>query len=382
MSKWGVLAAAMGLSWSIASTAQTPFVTEQVTTASGIGPGPHLYVLGDQRIHIINPVDFKYQGQISTGGAAKFAFSADGSTIYISNSYYARGWTGAREDVLQTYDVESLTAKNELQVTQKVAMGGAGGKALSPLSADGRWMFLQNATPATSVTVVDVAAQRVTGEIPTPGCWGIYPSRANALRFTSLCGDGKLATYTLNASGSEATAALSEKVFDVDADPLFVDAERDGDTLMFMSFHGNVYQVAVDGSAAKLIRKFPTTEGIEGNWAPGGNQVLAYLPDNGVLYVLMHGKAYDGSHTDASGEVWAIDMKRRALLSRSTIRPVKAIFVTGGATPMLYAYQSEKKDSGLDAGVVRYSINKTAAFTVREDAFKKLASARPRLEIH
>jgi methylamine dehydrogenase heavy chain len=370
------------ISWPIAALAQAPFTPEQVTVASGIGPGPHLFVLGDQRIHIINPADFKYQGQISTGGAAKFAFSADGNTIYIANSYYARGWTGAREDVLQIYDTESLAAKGELPVIKKVAMGGAGGKALSPLSVDSRWMFIQNATPATSVTVVDVIAQRVTGEIPAPGCWGIYPSRANALRFTALCGDGKLATYTLNASGSEATAALSEKIFDVDTDPLFVDAERDGDTLMFMSFHGNAYQVAVDGSAARLSRKFSITEGIEGNWAPGGNQVLAYLPESSVLYVLMHGKAYDGSHTDAGGEVWAIDMKRRAMLSRSTTRPVKAIFVSGGATPMLYAYQGEKKDSGLESGVVRYSINKTAAFTVREDAFKKLASSRPRLEVH
>jgi methylamine dehydrogenase heavy chain len=373
---------AMGLwllPWSLAALGQVPeFVPETVKVEPGVGPGPHLFVAGDQRIHVIDPVKLKYQGQISTGGRAQYAFSANGDTAYIATSFYSRGWTGEREDVLQVYDTTTLAAKAEWPVIEKVAMGGAGGKSLSPLTLDGRWMLIQNATPATSVTVVDLQAQKATGEIPTPGCWGIFPSASGATRFTALCGDGRLATYTLNAAGSEATAQLSDKIFDVDADPLFVDAERDGDNLMFVSFSGNIYQVSVAGSAAKLTRKFSFTEGIEGKWAPGGSQVTAYLADGAVLYVLMHDKAYDGSHTDPAKEVWAIDMKKRTLLSRSTIRPLRAIFATGGDKPALFGFGGEREDTG----IVRYAVDKTAAYTVREDVFKKLSAARPRLEVH
>lgn len=372
-------AGAMGLLLSSAVLAQQApeFVPEQVTVKTDVGAGPHLFVAGDQRIHVIDPVKLKYLGQISTGGRAQYAFSARGDEVYIATTFYSRGWTGEREDILQIYDTTTLAAKAEYPVIEKVAMGGAGGKALSPLSLDGRWMLVQNATPAISVQLIDLPTQKVTGEIPTPGCWGIYPSAQAPLRFTSLCGDGKLTTYTVNAAGTEATAALSEKIFDADTDPLFVDAERAGDNLIFTSFNGNIYEVNVAGSAAKLTRKFSITEGVEGDWKPGGSQLTTYLADSNVLYVLMHDKAYDGSHTDAGKEVWAVDIKKRAVVSRSTIRSTKAIFVAGGDKPALFALGGEKEETG----VSRYAIDKTAGFTVREDVFKKLAAARPRLEV-
>lgn len=372
-------AGAMACLFSSLALAQQPaeFVPEQVTTQSDVGPGPHLFVAGDQRIHVLDPVKLKYLGQISTGRAHYF-FSPKGDEVYVASSFYSRGWTGEREDVLQIIDTTTLEVKTEYPVIEKVAMGGAGGKSLSPLSPDGRWMLVQNATPAISVQLIDLPAQKVTGEIPTPGCWGIYPSMRAPLRFTSLCGDGKLATYTVNEAGTEATAALSEQIFDADADPLFVDAERAGDNLIFTSFNGNVYEINVAGAAAKLTRKFSITDGVEGGWKPGGAQLTSYLADSNILYVLMHDKSYDGSHTDAGKEVWAVDMKKRAVISRSTIRPSKAIFVAGGDKPALYAYGGEKEDSG----VSRYVIDKTAAFTVREDVFKKVAAARPRLEVH
>lgn len=373
----GTMGMMLPLSTAVFAQQAPEFVPEQVTTKPDVGPGPHLYVAGDQRIHVIDPLQLKYLGQISTGGRAQYAFSSKGDEVYIATTFYSRGWSGEREDVLQVFDTTTLAAKTEYPVIEKVAMGGAGGKSLSPLSLDGRWMLIQNATPAISVQVVDLAAKKVTGEIPTPGCWGIFPSAAGPLRFTSLCGDGKLTTYTVNAAGSEATAALSDQIFDADTDPLFVDPERAGDHLIFTSFNGNIYEISVAGPAAKLTRKFSIVDGVKGGWKPGGMQVTTYLPDSNILYVLMHDKGYDGSHTDAGKEVWAVDMKKRAVISRSTIRPAKAIFVAGGDKPALFGFGGEKDETG----VTRYAIDKTAAFTVREDVFKKLAAARPRLEV-
>ena len=51
--------------------------------------------------------------------------------------------------------------------------------------------------------------------------------------------------------------------------------------------------------------------------------------------------------------------------------------MAGGDKPALFGFGGEKDD----AGVTRYAIDKTAAFTVREDVFKKLAAARARLEV-
>ena len=43
-------------------------------------------------------------------------------------------------------------------------------------SLDDAWVFIQNATPLSSVTVVDHKAWKVTAEVPTLGCW-IIPGK-------------------------------------------------------------------------------------------------------------------------------------------------------------------------------------------------------------
>lgn len=311
------------------------------------------------------------------GTAPKFAFSQSGDTIYIANAYYARGLTGAREDVVQTIDTRILATKGEFPIASKLALGGTGGKSLAQVSSDGRWLFVQNATPATSVTVADLKTQKFIAEVPTPGCWGIYPSSSTPGRFTSLCGDGRLATYTLKPDGSGATAALSQKIFDVDLDPLFADAERDSDLALFVSFNGTVHKIDVGGATAKLLDRFSITDGVKDRWAPGGPQPLAYLRDAGVLYVLMHSKPYDGSHLDSGKELWAIDVRKHAVLSRSTIKESSAITIAGGDQPMVYAFADEKDDKG----VLRYAVDRSAGYTVREDGFLKLADAGGRVEV-
>ena len=365
------------LSLPIVCQAQTAFVPEKIVVEADVGSGPHLFVPGTNRIHVIDPVAMKYRGQISVGMAVKFAFSSSGDTMYVANAYYARGWTGAREDVVQAFDTHTLASKGEFPIASKLALGGTGGKSLAQVSSDGRWLFVQNSTPATSVTVADLKTQKFVAEIPTPGCWGIYPSSSTAGRFTSLCGDGRLATYTLKPDGSGATAALSQKIFDVDLDPLLVDAERDGDVALFMSFNGNLHKIDVGGTSAKLLDRFSITDGIKDRWAPGGPQALAYLRDGGVLYVLMHAKPYDGSHLDSGKELWAINVKTHAVLSRSTIKESSAITVAGGDQPMIYTFADEKDDKG----VLRYAIDRRAGYAVREDGFLKLADAGGRVEI-
>jgi amicyanin-dependent methylamine dehydrogenase large subunit len=353
--------------------AQEPFKPEEVRVEPGVGAGPHLYLAGPNRIHVIDPETLKYKGQISTGGYGQLALSESGDSIFVASLYYSRGWTGTREDVVQIYDTNTLQQKAEVQIPTKHAMSSPK-KPLMALSSDGHWLLIQNATPATSVTVVDVTKKKAAGEIPTPGCWGIYPSKSDTNRFTMLCGDGTFSSFTLNARGATAEQTVSSQIFDVDTDPLFIDVGQDGDTLLLISFTGNVYTVSIADKVAKLVDQFSVVQGVDGNWQPGGFQLTAYVPENGVLYVLMHKNASDGGHTDSATEAWAIDVKKKTLLSRTTIGPSTAIAVSRDARA-LYAWQKDAKQ------VTRYAIDKSAAFTFRQESTIKVEDSAPRMEV-
>ena len=94
------------------------------------------------------------------------------------------------------------------------------------LSDDGSRLYVSNITPSTSVTVIDTAAKKVLGEIDTDGCVLAYPSGND--RFSALCESGKALTVTLDAAGKETSRKLSDAFIDVDHDPAFINAVRDG----------------------------------------------------------------------------------------------------------------------------------------------------------
>lgn len=363
----------LGLFWTFdRAVADEPFKREEPTVEQGVGPAPHLYVIGPYRIHLINPDSLKYQGQISTGLYSQFVLSDSGDTVFVASSYYTRGWTGTRTDVVQIYDSTNLQQKAEVTIPTRKAMLG-GRRALMALTTDARWLLVQNATPAQSVTAVNTASHK-TSEIPTPGCWGIYPAKKDPNRFTMLCGDGRLATFTLDAKGRGAGPVLSDPVFDVNKDPLFIDVGVDGDIMYLVSYAGVVYTVSMAEPQARLIGQYPFAPGVAGEWRPGGVQLVAFLPADGVLYVLMHKKAVEGGHTDPANEVWAIDVRKSALLSRSTFRPATAITAGVHGEPALYAWEKEAKT------VTRYPIDRNAGFMVREDTTIKIEESAPRLE--
>jgi len=363
----------LGLFWTFdRAVADEPFKREEVTVEQGVGPGPHLYVVGPNRIHLINPDSLKYQGQISTGNYGQFVLSDAGDTVFVASSYYSRGWTGTRTDVVQIYDSTTLQQKLEVSIPTRKAMIGAK-RPLMALSSDSHWLLVQNATPAQSVTAVDTGSHK-SSEIPTPGCWGIYPAKKDPNRFTMLCGDGRLATFTVDSKGRGTGPVLSDPVFDVNKDPLFIDTGADGDMLYLVSYAGVVYTVSTADPQARLVGQFPFATGIPGEWRPGGFQLVAFLPADGVLYVLMHKKAIEGGHTDPANEVWAIDVRKSALLSRSTFRPATAITAGVHGESALYAWEKEAKS------VTRYPIDRNAGFTVREDTTIKIEESAPRLE--
>jgi methylamine dehydrogenase heavy chain len=305
-----------------------------------IDPGANVFttpstVNGAGTIQVFNAADLRYKGSISSGAMAQMLLSRDGKIAYTASVYMKRVVYGEREMVLQIDDVATLSVIKEIPLPPKIAMA-LSLEAMMGQSADGRYVYIQNATPATSVTVVDIISGNVTGEIPTPGCFGIYPSLEGD-RFSTICGDGTFASFTLKANGASADRTQSKKIFDVGKDPIFMSAARAGADWVFISYHGNIYRVADSAPTIKLSDTYSVTAGVDGGWAPGGAQLVAYNRAHGVLFVGMHPNAREGSHKEAATEIWAYDLTGKKLLYRSPVDGVTALSASDAPAPVLYA---------------------------------------------
>ncbi|MDR0672147.1 MAG: hypothetical protein LBF93_00495 [Zoogloeaceae bacterium] len=354
--------AALVLAVGAAFAAEAEFRPEVFTVEPKIRPGTNLFVLdqgwsGASQVNVLDGGNLSRKGNMSMGLNAQFILSADKKTAYTVSIYSKRISYGPVEAVLQVFDVETLTPVKEVILLDKTAQVASVRNHLA-LSADEKLAFVQNATPATSITVVDLEKGELTAEIPTPGCWGLYPS-ARGRKISVLCGDGSMASYVIDDSGQAESVTRSEKLFDADVSPLFVHAERAGDDWLFSSFFGELFRISDADAEPKLVDKFSYTAGVKGKWAPGGFAVMAYNPANDLLYITMHPNARDGSHKDGAREIWALDLKKKTVVSRSKAEHIVSIAVTSGKNPVLYGLNDE------DSSVTRFTSNAKSGFRLK-----------------
>lgn len=369
--KWCV-ATAVALLGAIHAAAQEPIQPEELTVEQEIPPGENLFVVspswgGASAISIFSADDLTYKGNVATGMTPQFVLGHDNKTGYVTSAFAERITYGPVSAFLQPFDVKTLEFRKEVTLPSKMAQTAAQAVALA-LSADDKWAFVQNATPATSVSVVDLSSGKVVSEIPNPGCWGIYPSPAPD-KYSTVCGNGKLTIYKIKTSGALDSQSTSDEIFDVETKPIFVHPQRDGNTLYFVTYDGTLLQVDVSGKTPKLSGEWGFAEGVEGNWAPGGYEVIAYNAANKVLFVLMHSGAEDGSHKDGAEEIWALDVANKAVLYRSASEPMTHITVTQDKDhPVLYGTDSH------EGGLYRYEVDPEAKFAAKLTVTKELDS--------
>jgi methylamine dehydrogenase heavy chain len=357
---WMVLLLAV-CPWDPSAAAETPFQPQRLTAKPAIDPGANVFTAvsatdGAGGIHVFSAADLSYKGSMSSGAMGQVLLSRDGKTAYAASVFIKRVVYGPRETIMQIYDVATLSLIREIELPSKFAMVLTLGPMLVQ-SADRRYVYVQNATPATSVTVVDVIAGKVTGEIPAPGCFGIYPS-LEGHRFSTICGDGTFASFTLKANGASADRTQSTKIFDADKDPIFVPAERVGADWVFISYHGNIYRVTDSGPAVKLSETYSVTTGVDGGWAPGGAQLIAYNKPNNVLFIGMHPNEKDGSHKQPAKEIWAYNLTSKKLLYRSPVDEVTSLTASDAAVPVLYASKPNL--------LMRFDLDPDAKFALKQ----------------
>jgi methylamine dehydrogenase heavy chain len=262
----------------------------------------------DGRLRVFSAKDGKVLGMINTGFAGNFALSAQADEIYIATTYLSRGGRGDRTDILEVWDADTLGFKYEVTLPPKRAQTLNYRGMVRP-SGNGKFVMVQNATPATSVTVVDLANKKVATEVATPGCWGIWPAASGA-RFSMLCGDGKVATITLDDAGQVAERQVSDKLFDADQDAWYHTAEQQGDRAWFLSFKGTLTELDLGGAVAKQKSavSIVSAAAAKAGWRPGGYQAFAVDPAAKVAVVAMHDKGGEGTHKRPARQLWIVDL--------------------------------------------------------------------------
>lgn len=307
----------------------------------------------DSKLMIIDGESLKVLGHVATGMAGHSTMTPDRSEILVSTAYFTKLNRGERIGELDVYDATTLKLKAEISVPPKHSQSFPyRGKIRS--SADGRFVFMQNSTPASSVTVVDRAAGKFVAEAMTPGCWMIYVPQSVSDRFSTLCGDGTMLTVRLDADGKPVERKKSAKFFDPDGDALFTSGAQLDDSYTFVSFKGNLQTVNVGGDVALADTPWSlvTAAQARAGWRPGGYQPVALHDKSGRIYVAMHAKGKEGSHKNPAEEIWAFDPVSKKRVARVAGHHSTLVAVSRGDAPRIYGYSTEKSTIAVfvDAG--------------------------------
>lgn len=292
----------------------------------------------DGKLHVLNTDSGRYEGMIATGLTAQQTLSPDRRWIYNVTTYYSRLNHGQRTDIAEIYDASTLELAYEIPVPNKHAQA-VSNRHLLATSYDGRYLFTQNATPAASVTVVDLVQHKVVSEVNTPGCWSIIPSANVASRFATVCGDGTFMTIDLDEAGQVTKRTRSDKWFDPDKDPVFVHGERLGDKLYYVSFSGVLHQLDFSGEKITQTKTAPLVTAADAKkaWRPGGYQLMAIDTASQRLFIGMHSGGKEGSHKSPAEQIWSIDLKTGQRLSRSDGHFALSLAIGHAGAPRLYA---------------------------------------------
>lgn len=260
--------------------------------------------------------------------------------FYIMESFHTRGARGPKTDVLTIYDKTTMAVIDEIIWNDNRLVALPRRYAMT-FSADEKFLYVTNFSPATSFTIVDLDTKKIVETVDTPGCVLTFPTGKRNI--TSLCSNGGLLTSVINEAGHKVAQHRIEPFFDTDKTPIF---ERPGiidGIAYFPSFDGNVHALDFSNDVAKHLEQWSlvTDEERKANWRPGGLALTA-TDEQGLFYIIMHPDGYDGSQNHGGPQVWVFDMKQKQRIKTIDIPAwAVSIAVTRGKEPMLVVTNGE-----------------------------------------
>lgn len=302
----------------------------------------------DGRVYVVDGDGGKLLGLVQAAYNANVVQAPDGKAFYVGETVWSRGNRGKREDLLATYDPQTLSIADDLVLPGRALVTPK--KNDLGISADGSKVYVYDMVPTTAVHVVDAASHKVSETVGLPGCALVYPW-GNA-GFTTICGDGSLTNVSL--ADAKPSLTHSKPFFDPQKDPIFEHSpthNADGKT-WFISYSGIVHPVTLSATPrfdtpwsieeAAAMRPAPGAESpFAVAWRPGGWQLAAMHYATGRLYVLMHKGTY-WTHKVAGTEVWELDSKTHKLLRRIKLpHPSSLVGVTQDDRPLLFTSDDE-----------------------------------------
>jgi methylamine dehydrogenase heavy chain len=284
----------------------------------------------------------KMKGLVSTSHLSDLAFDPAGKYYYVSETIWSKGNRGTRQDMVTVYDTVDLKLQTEIAIPDRILVGER--KQNFIVSDDGKWGFVYNLSPASSVNVVDLVKRKFLKTIELPGCAALMPN--SAVGFSALCSDGSLATVTVSAA--KPTIIHSTPFFSATEDPIFENFAYDKakqETVM-MSYTGLIYTAKMGATptisqpwSLQTAAGYATagqTKPLEVAWYPGGRQPMALHRASGTLYVLMHMGEY-WSHKAPGSEIWVVDLAAKKVTRRLVLEEHAGhIEVTQGKEPKIF----------------------------------------------
>lgn len=328
--------------------------------------------LTESRVHIFDGANGKFLGMIPTSFNGHMQVSHDGKKIYTMTTYHERVTRGKRTDTVEVWDALGLTFEKEI-VLPNNRIQGLNYRGMFRQSADGKLIILQNATPATSVAIVDLEKGEHVAELTnTAGCWSVNPLPNRDRSFTTICGDGTLLTIDLDANGQIASQHRSENFFSVKEDPIFITPGFVGNTAYFVSFYGTLYSADFTDEKVKFAPTWSllNDEDRAQGWTPGGYNLIATHEKSNRLYVQMHPDGMEGTHKNPAAEIWVFDLASKKRIARVPGMDVLSLSVDQAGNRLL----------GIDGGNVHiFDISEAAPKHIRtiENAGDAAIQAEP-----
>jgi methylamine dehydrogenase heavy chain len=117
---------------------------------------------------IYDTVTGKLLGHVETPQLTDLALDPAGKFYYVSSTLWTKASRGTRQDYVSVFDSVDLKLQADIPMPGRLLVGGRMNNFV--ISPDGKFGYVYNMSPASSVNVIDLAARKFVKTVELPGC--------------------------------------------------------------------------------------------------------------------------------------------------------------------------------------------------------------------